>query len=81
MFASTTKLSNESKHPHFALCGSCLWCATVLGSEVINKQADNGIINICPICHKDDLSLMPVAVETLQIVTKHSNNARTARRK
>ena len=65
MFASTTKLNNGSKYPHFVLCSSCLWCATVFESEEINKQSHNSIINIC---HNNDLSLIPVAVEALQVV-------------
>jgi hypothetical protein len=41
----------------FALCESCFWGATVLNSTQNNIR----IINYCPICSNNNVSLIPLA--------------------
>jgi len=41
----------------FALCESCFWSATIFNSTQNNRR----IINHCPVCSNDNVSLIPLA--------------------
>jgi hypothetical protein len=52
--------NNYTSHPHFALCESCFWSATIFKSDKKQEQ----IINTCPVCFNDrSISLIPLAKE------------------
>jgi hypothetical protein len=52
----------------FALCESCLWCATSLYGAIKEKQnsettttaSTDNPIQVCPMCNKDSVVLIPL---------------------
>jgi hypothetical protein len=49
--------SHNTSTRQFVLCESCFWSATIFKSTQNNVQ----IINSCPICSNDNISLIPLA--------------------
>jgi hypothetical protein len=58
MYYSVSPLvkSSYTADRQFALCESCFWSATILRSRERNVH----IINSCPICSSDSISLIPL---------------------
>ena len=44
-------------HRHIALCETCFWSATIFNSTQNNIR----IINYCPVCSSNNISLIPLA--------------------
>jgi hypothetical protein len=55
---------NERK---FALCESCFWAATILYNSTNNNHNDGAtdkyILQVCPVCKNDTMSLIPLEKE------------------
>jgi hypothetical protein len=65
----------------FALCESCFWSATILYSDIKEKQnskittsADNPS-EVCPICNKDSVVLIPLQENEASHVDRRQKRA------
>ena len=54
---SVSNLVEAYADRQFALCESCFWSATILNSTQKNIR----IINYCPVCSSNNVSLIPLA--------------------
>jgi hypothetical protein len=65
IISSTTPLYKYERK--FALCESCFWSATILYNPIKDKQTngaiDKSILQICPECKNNSMSLIPLEKE------------------
>ena len=45
----------------FAICESCLWCATMFQRLNANSNSNSDGLEQCPLCKNNSISLLPLA--------------------
>ena len=60
---SVDTLVEAYTHRQFALCESCFWSATIFNSTQKNVR----MINYCPVCSNNNISLIPLANDVYDI--------------